>query len=93
MTRSTNSKGLSTVTMTLVLALGLMVVVVNVGCDEAAFMPPVGGSGDLQWSNALGTYVSNTGYWPSWGFGIQNVPSWGGLVDPWYTSALGLPRF
>ena len=103
MRSSTPSNGLKPMTMILLLGLALVVVAGNVGCDETGYMLPWGGSidpyysgggsGGLQYSNALGTYVSDSGYWSDWGFGIQNVPTWGGWVDPWYTSALGLPRF
>jgi len=103
MRSSTPSNGLKPMTMVLLLGLALVVVAGNVGCDETGYMPWGGsidpyysgntGSGDLYYSNALGTYVADNSYWSDWGFGIQNVPSWGGWVDPWYTSSLGLPRF
>ena len=102
MSASTNSNGLHSAMMALLVGLGLVALVAMTGCDETGYweslgwgtqnVPSWGGWADEGYTSSLGLPESPSSYWESWGWGTQNVPSWGGWAHPWYTSSLGLPQ-
>ena len=59
--------------------LALVAMTGSVGCDEMAMLSGL---------SALSGLNSMSGI----NYATQNVPSWNGLVNPGYTSALGLPE-
>lgn len=64
-----------------ILALTFTTLLSATGCDDLAALTTLAGT-----LTSLGEGVSTGGY------GTENVWTWGGLANPWYTSSLGLPE-
>ena len=62
----------------MIVTLALTTLTAATGCDDLDSLVGLIGQAE-QWTTGGG-------------YGVENVPTWGGLANPWYTSSLGLPE-